>query len=68
MDNEFDEVPPINIEIVLLLRRRAKSARRSANLALLSIFILIFGGISMFYFAGDIVIEQSRPVEQLYLR
>jgi hypothetical protein len=55
-------------EIVLLLRMRAKSARRNANIALLFIFLFIFSGISLFYFAGDIVISQSEPVQQLYLK
>ena len=55
-------------EIVSLLRKRAKSARRNANIALLFIFFFILTGISIFYFAGDIVIQQSKPVEKFYLR
>jgi ABC-type Na+ efflux pump permease subunit len=54
-------------DLVNKLRKRAAKARRNANIALLSIFILIFSAISLFYFAGNIVVSESKPI-QTYLR
>ena len=58
--NQHDQ--NVNEKIAQSLRQRAKIARRNANIALLSIFIILFSGISIFYYAGDIVIKQSKPL------
>ena len=63
MDSKEDQVQDVKDRIVQALRKRAKVAHRNANIALISIFIILFSGILLFYFAGDIVLEQSRPVE-----
>ena len=41
------------------LRQRANDSRRKANFSLLLIFFIVLSAISIFYFAGDIVLDQS---------
>lgn len=54
-------------ELVEALRSRAKGSRRSANFALLAVFVMIFSGLSLFYFAGDIVIREAESAKPLLL-
>ena len=51
-----------NIALAKVLRKRAIAAKRTANIALTLVFVIIFSGIGLFYFAGSIVIEQSIPL------
>ena len=46
-------------KIVNSLRQRANDSRRKANFSLLLIFFIVLSAISIFYFAGDIVLDQS---------
>ncbi|CAK8718899.1 hypothetical protein GKODMF_10475 [Candidatus Electrothrix gigas] len=52
-----------NFVLAKALRKRADAARRTANIALVLVFVIIFSGIGLFYFAGDIVIQQSASVK-----
>ena len=54
----------VSPELVHALRSRAAKARRNANIALLSIFVLLFAAISIFYLAGDIAIREVQPVKE----
>ncbi len=48
--------------LVKVLRKRAGDARRSADVTLVSGFILFLGALALFVFAGDIVIRESAPL------
>ena len=62
MNSKEQSANDVKVKVIKSLRQRAKIARRNANIALISIFIILFSGIALFYYAGDIVIEQSRPI------
>lgn len=62
MNTEESHATDVRVQIVQALRKRAAHARRNATIALCAVFILIFSGISLFYFAGDIVIEEATPI------
>ncbi len=59
MNTEELQTTDVRVQMIKALRERASLARRNANIALFAVFILIFSGISLFYFAGDIVKQQS---------
>jgi hypothetical protein len=62
-----DEILEKRKKLIIALRRRARRANRKANVALVLIFILLAGGLSLFYFAGEIAITQSKSIEKSFL-
>jgi len=59
-------VPTTRSKMICRLRGRAALSCRRASLAPAAVFLLIVGGLSLLYFAGEIVVQEFRPIERSY--